>query len=75
MLNTLKKRIRTWLGIDSEMEDVWLCIRQLQDESAPKEHQGGAVEAKGRVDYEPNQSGNVVVVEPKILSVERGKRG
>lgn len=81
MLNILKKRLKKWLDIDKlrsdsdiEFDAVWATITRIQEVDKAVEHIGGAVEAKGRVDYEPNQTGNVVVAEPKILSVERGKR-
>ncbi len=75
----LKARIRKWLGIEDEMADVWLCISKLQEitePTQPAETGGVAVQASRRIDqYSPDQSGsNVVIAEPKLLSVERGKR-
>lgn len=81
MSNRLKNYLKRWLDIDKnqhatdvEFEAVWATINRIQKTESKTESHGGAVEAKGRVDYAPTQTGNVVVAEPKILSVERGKR-
>ena len=76
MLNKLKSLIRNWLGITDEMHDVWLCVTQLQDESftVPMEQHGGVVDAVGSLEYTPNQTGNVVVAEPKMVTVARSKK-
>lgn len=70
-MNRAKTLLRRWLGIEAEMADVWLCIRQLQ---APPQKQpgGGVVTAKKEASYwEPKQSGGVIIAEPKELSILR----
>lgn len=81
MLKRLKIYASNWLGvtelkiqIDQLKHELELLKEQSDEVVEVKVHGGASVEAKGRVDYEPVQTGNVVVAEPKILSVERGRR-
>jgi hypothetical protein len=87
MLKRLKTLVSNWLGVTELEQKVIVLIdgydtlvgevndiaSTINAESS-KAYTGGSVQAKGRVDYAPAQTGNVVVAEPKILSVERGKR-
>lgn len=78
MIKKIRNSLRNFLGISDEMSDVWLCITVLQNEvdahfSTPIEA-GGVVEQTEKPVYQPNQTGNVVVSEPKFVRIMRKQK-
>jgi hypothetical protein len=77
MLKRLKIYASKWLGVtelQQKLDALIICydihtkeINQLMESEPEPEHTGGSVQAKGRVDYAPTQTGNVIVAEPKVL--------
>lgn len=78
----VKNKLRSWLDVpnyDIEIQDLYGRIDHLESiiettteiSVQPTSH---VVDAKGIATYSPEQKGNVVIAEPKIMTVERGKR-
>lgn len=82
---SIKTRIRDWLGItelDERGEANYRYLKIANDvlykdynEHTEQYHRyikpNGSVEATGYAAYEPEQHGNVVVTEPKLMKVLR----
>lgn len=65
--NYLKNSIDVLYGEHNDLE------QRIFPSSAPHVDESASVEATAQAAYSPDQTGNVVVAEPKLVSVARGK--
>ena len=69
-MNKIRNKIRNWLGIPGDIATLRALIEEAKVSAvAPMPQDGGlSIEATQRADYDPNASGNVVIVEPKQIT-------
>lgn len=71
----LRKRFRDWLGItqlQKDHNDLYTAyVEHFEDHHSPKLNTSASIEATGYAAYSSEQTGNVVIAEPKLLKVLR----